>query len=151
MTRIPRSALILGLAGVLPFLWGACTVLIDPLREMSQGLAGRRFTGHVLLQGYGIVILSFMSGVVWGFATRAQGRAALTFYLLSVLPALWAFFLGSSPWPPTALIALALGFAGLLGVDRMAMAQGLAPDWWMSLRVLLTLIVVVCLLIGAFL
>jgi hypothetical protein len=41
---------------------------------------------------------------------------------------------------------LMTGFVGLLGLDWMFWRQGLAPLWWMHLRVLLTVVVVVCLL-----
>lgn len=149
MTRIPLSALMLGLAGLIPFLWGAITHAIPDLALWSTDRFGQRLTGRFLLQGYGIVILSFMSGVIWGFATRATGTVAATGYALSVLPALWAFFMGTGA-PAPALIALGAGFVGLLLVDWMFWTQGLAPDWWMALRGLLTGVVVVCLAVGAF-
>lgn len=149
MTRIPFSALVLGLAGLIPFLWGAITHAIPDLAQWSAGVLGQRFTGQFLLQGYGIVILAFMSGVIWGFATKATGSVATTGYVLSVLPALWAFFMGTGA-PAPALIALGAGFVGLLLIDWMFWKQGLAPDWWMALRGLLSAIVVACLAIGAF-
>lgn len=149
MTRIPLSALCLGLAGLLPFLLGALGVLVPAIADTTEQIAGRLYSGRPLLQGYGIVILAFMSGVIWGFATRATGAVATTGYALSVLPALWAFFMGTGA-PAPALIALAAGFIALLLIDWMFWKQGLTPPWWMHLRVLLTAIVVPCLLIGAF-
>lgn len=140
--RVPPAALLLGLAGVLPFAWGAMTVLTPALGEWSLGALGPRLTGRTLLLPYGAVILSFMSGVVWGFATRAEGRRAALLYGLSTLPALWAAFAGHSA------LALAPGFALLLLLDARAQAWGLAPPWWMRLRVLLTLLVVPLLLAG---
>lgn len=150
MTRIPTSALLLGLSGLIPFLWGAATHLSPELALWSTTTLGQRFTGSFLLQGYGIVILAFMSGVIWGFATRATGAVAATGYAFSVLPALWAFFMGTGA-PGPALIALGAGFIALLMLDRMFQSQGLAPEWWMALRLLLTTIVVLCLAVGAFL
>ena len=142
MTRIPRAPLLLGLAGVLPFAWGALTVLIPALGDWSWSTIGARLTGRTLLLLYGTVILSFMSGVNWGFATRAEGRHAAVLYALSTLPALWAVFLGFST------LLLALGFLALLLLDRHAQKAGLAPPWWMRLRLLLTALVVLCLLPG---
>ena len=142
MTRIPRAPLLLGLAGVLPFAWGALTVLIPALGDWSWSNIGARLTGRTLLLLYGTVILSFMSGVNWGFATRAEGRHAAVLYALSTLPALWAVFLGFST------LLLALGFLALLLLDRHARKAGLAPPWWMRLRLLLTALVVLCLLPG---
>ena len=140
MTAIPRPALWLGLAGLLPFLWGALTAHVPLL----GAFLGPRFMGAELLTGYGIVILAFMSGVIWGFATRADGARAATLYTLSVVPALWAFFFG-----PVSLWALAFGFVALLGIDAFVARHGLAPAWWMRLRLLLTGIVTVCLVVGA--
>ena len=142
MTRIPRAPLLLGLAGVLPFAWGALTVLIPALGDWSWSNVGARLTGRTLLLLYGTVILSFMSGVNWGFTTRAEGRHAAVLYALSTLPALWAVFLGFST------LLLALGFLALLLLDRHAQKAGLAPPWWMRLRLLLTALVVLCLLPG---
>ena len=144
--RVPLAALLLGLAGVVPFAWGALTILVPWLGDWSLGALGSRFTGRTLLVAYGTVILCFMLGTIWGFATRAGGdgrglRAGLLFGL-STVPALWAFFLGFSA------LALALGFAALLALDAHARRDGLAPPWWMRLRLLLTALVVLCLLPG---
>ena len=76
MKPVPRIALYLGLAGVLPFLWGALTLLSDPLARFGQSTFGARFVGPYVQLSYGIVILSFMSGALWGFAARARGSRA---------------------------------------------------------------------------
>jgi hypothetical protein len=144
MTRIPTVPLLLGLAGLIPFLWGAVTSVLPGL---GAGLLPGRFLGGTVLQVYGIVILSFMAGVIWGFGTRAEESQAGLFYALSVLPPIWAFLAASGATAP-ALMALAAGFVALLAVDWTAKRAGLAPAWWMSLRLLLTAIVVACLLVG---
>ncbi|SDX85100.1 DUF3429 domain-containing protein [Citreimonas salinaria] len=141
---IPRSALFLGLAGVLPFLWGALTVLYDPLAMWSQTTLGSRFTGPYVQLFYGAVLLSFMSGVLWGFATKAEGARAAAGYALSVLPALWAFFM-TGGGADAAGQSLVIGFLGLLLLDWQFWRRGLAPSWWMRLRGLLTALVVICL------
>lgn len=144
MTPIPRSALILGLAGLIPFVWGALNVAHPPSLQWDGGLLPPMFKGSYVSLTYGTVILSFMSGVLWGFATKATGREAAVGYALSVIPALWAFFMVNGQ-PGDAAVNLAAGFAGLLLLDWSFSRQGLAPDWWMRLRVLLTTIVLVCL------
>ena len=92
MSQIPRSALLLGLLGVLPFA-GASTYnkLQQDLSDVTIRVIGPRFVGPYVQLFYGAVILSFMSGVLWGFATRANGKQATLGYIFSVLPALWAF------------------------------------------------------------
>lgn len=149
MTPIPRAALLLGLAGLIPFLWGAATELVPPLADWAARSLGPRFIGPYVSLSYGTVILSFMSGVLWGFAARARGEAAAFGYALSVIPALWAFlFVGGGP--VSAAIFLAAGFAGLLGLDWLFWRQGLAPAWWLKLRGLLTVIVLACLAVPIF-
>lgn len=141
---IPRSALFLGLAGLLPFYWGAATMLIPGLAEWTIRTIGARFVGPFVSLQYGVVILAFMSGVVWGFATRARGGTAGILYAASTLPALWAFLVvGAGPTPSA--IYLMAGFVGLLGLDWTCWRHGLAPAWWMQLRLLLTAGVVIAL------
>jgi Protein of unknown function (DUF3429) len=147
MTPIPRSALILSMAGLIPFAWSAATMVSDPLATWGAQRLGPRFVGPYVGLAYGTVILSFMSGVLWGLATRTTGRQAAAGYALSVIPALWAFlFVGGGP--VSAAIWLAAGFVLVLMIDAMFAGQGLAPDWWLRLRVPLTAAVVACLLPG---
>lgn len=144
---IPRSALLLGLAGVLPFAWGALSTMLPDLALWGTKALGPRFVGPYVQLFYGAVILAFMSGVLWGFATKAEGAQATTGYALSVLPALWAFFM-TGGGPTSAGIYLIAGFLGLLALDVMFWRWGLAPPWWMKLRIVLTALVVLCLGIG---
>lgn len=139
---IPRPALLLGLAGLLPFIWGVVTLLLPALHSLTLGLIGPRFAGQSVLVGYGIVILAFMSGVLWGFAARGAEQS-WTGYSLSVTPALWAFFMVGDG--AGALWALIAGFVGLLAIEWEFSRRGLTPRWWMRLRVMLTSGVVLCL------
>jgi hypothetical protein len=150
MTAIPRTPLLLGLAGLIPFVWGAFTYLNPSLQAWGISQLGPRFVGPYIQLFYGSVILSFMSGVLWGFATKANGRQAAVGYSLSVLPALWAFFM-TGGGPVGAGTNLMFGFAGLLLLDAAFSRWGLTPEWWMPLRVLLTSIVLICLAVGVFL
>ena len=144
MTPIPRAALGLGLAGLIPFVWGAASQLFPGLAEIGTATAGPRFVGPYVSLAYGTVILSFMSGVLWGFATKTKGVAAAVGYALSVIPALWAFFMVNGQ-PGDAAVNLAAGFAGLILLDFSFARQGLAPAWWMRLRLILTAVVLACL------
>jgi Protein of unknown function (DUF3429) len=146
MTSIPRSALVLGLAGLIPFLWSAATHLSVPLASWAGGWMLPMYLGGYVGLTYGTIILSFMSGVLWGFATKAEPGRAGPFYALSVIPALWVFLMVTDA-SPEARIYLIAGFAGLLALDWTFWRQGLAPDWWMRLRGLLTAVVIVCLAI----
>ncbi|MGV6805350.1 MAG: DUF3429 domain-containing protein [Ruegeria sp.] len=150
MSGIPRAPLYLGLAGLIPFVWGALTLLSGGLNTWGSDLMGPRFVGPYVQLFYGQVILSFMSGVLWGFATKASGSRAAMCYTLSVLPALWAFFM-TGGGPIGAGANLMTGFLGLLLLDAAFWSWGLTPRWWLKLRVLLTAIVLICLSVGVFL
>jgi hypothetical protein len=152
-TRIPAAALLLGLAGLAPFIWGA--LLIVDLWPVEEALVPSFLTLPAVLEGdgrlimvrYGGIILPFMAGVLWGFATRASGWQGAACYALSVLPALWWFFMPGSG-VTSALVNLGIGFVALLLLDFMFQRWELAPPWWMILRVQLTLVVLICLGIG---
>ncbi|MDJ0824121.1 MAG: DUF3429 domain-containing protein [Rhodobacter sp.] len=146
-SRPPRPALILGFAGLIPFLWGAATLLSPPLAVFGAEQFGTRFVGPFVQISYGVIILSFMSGVLWGFATRTHGRLARNGYAASVVPALWAFlFVGSNP--DSAAWWLILGFGLILLIERWFARYGLTPAWWMPYRTVLTCVVVTCLAVG---
>ncbi len=141
MGGIPKMALALGLAGLIPFLWGALTMAAPMALPFMPGW----FAGEELIVRYGVVILCFMAGVFWGFAARAEGPGAAVVYVLSVIPALYILFnLGTSA-EGTAL-SLLIGFAGLLAIDWHCWRAGLAPGWWMRLRLPVTGVVMVTLL-----
>ena len=152
MTRPPLSAILLGAAGLLPFLWSVAVLrgwIGADMGDPADGgypliVAG---DGAAWLLSYGTIILSFMSGVLWGFATRAERGDMWWAFGLSVLPALWAFFNAGDT--AAQLTHVAWGFLGLLLLDGHYQRRGLAPGWWMTLRLPLTAVVVACLLIGA--
>jgi len=140
MRAIPPVALLLGLAGLIPFLWGALTVIRPELAIWGNTALGPRFVGPYVQLFYGAVIMAFMSGVLWGFAAKAEGPLSNVGYALSVIPALWAFFM-TGGGPVAAAMNLIIGFIGLLALDWHFWNAGLAPVWWLSLRVILTVVV----------
>jgi hypothetical protein len=125
----PRAAWWLGLLGIVPFFALALAAWIGGERvalAASRGVAA-----------YGAVILSFIGGAHWGFASVASrnGHASPDVRLLavSVLPSLcsWAALLLPLPW---CLAMLGIGFAAVLIIDRWATRVALAPEWWIALR-----------------
>ena len=146
MQTIPKPALWLGLAGLIPFLYGAAT-------HLAPDLAVTPLSGVAMIRLYGIVILCFMAGVLWGFAARAPEQT-WQLYVASVVPALLAFipamFLPEIYQGQGGVLLLLIGFVILLGIDNWFAGRGLTPDWWMKLRMLLTAIVCLCLIVGGF-
>lgn len=73
LSRIPRAALFLGYAGLLPFLWGAATDVFPGLAVWAGEYLPPMFLGAYLGLTYGTIILAFMVGALWGFAARGEG------------------------------------------------------------------------------
>jgi hypothetical protein len=145
--KIPTSALILGLAGLIPFFWGTATSLGFCLENSKLNWLSEEYTGASINLIYGTVILAFMSGVLWGFATNVSDKEGQLDLILSVLPALWAFFtfngILSNPF-----ISLIIGFLGVFVIDMRFYYWQMTPEWWLSLRSILTLFVIICLSIN---
>ena len=145
--KIPTGALILGLSGVLPFAWGAVTLLSEEAFNFGIENFGARFVGPLIQLSYGVIILCFMSGVLWGFATKMDEKNGSLGYILSVLPVLWAFLsMGRGPISDT--ISLIVGFLAVLLIDRHFYLIKLTPLWWMNLRIPLTFLVISLLGLG---
>ena len=144
MTRIPITALILGLAGVIPFAFPLAAAILITSDDY-----------HILWKTlqlfYALTILSFMAGALWGFAAKAGDRLG---YALSTLPALYGFSMTGMIWfgivtTSESLFLMALGFLVILLLDRRAAGLAQAPEWWMPLRIILTTLVVLSLIGGA--
>lgn len=140
---IPRPALLLGWLGVLPFAASCLGVVAGSARTAE--LASQ------VLVVYATVIVSFMGGVQWGLAMIAPdgGSATLPRRLaISTLPALAAFVMAALP-VQSAMLGLAAVFCALLAYDAVTVRAGVAPRWYLALRVQLTAAVVLCLILAA--
>jgi hypothetical protein len=139
--RIPRAALILGSAGALPFL---------ALAAMhAGGMRSGPFPAPILaLTAYGAVILSFLGGVRWGAALRdGFVRRQAWLFGFSVLPALAAWIaLLLNERQALALLVLCMLAQGGFDLWSSRRRQETLPEWYGSLRLLLTGIVCASLL-----
>ncbi|MEL7542589.1 MAG: DUF3429 domain-containing protein [Pseudomonadota bacterium] len=150
-TMIPRTALLLGWAGVLPF------AALSVMSVWGDVVTSSRAIGALL--NYAAVILGFMSGVQWGIAMLTRYRDAgpgtvndipadgwrMT---ISVVPALAGFAALLVPSDFCALAILVTSFAALLGFDLLTVQRAAAPAWYGRLRVQLTGAVVLFLLLA---
>jgi hypothetical protein len=131
LSSTPLPALILGLAGLLPFI-GISAVLLATTSSLYAWWL------ETLAQ-YASVILAFVGALHWGFAMRCNpnGMQAWIRYAWGVLPSLLGWLALQFP------VWIALRFeAGALilcyVVDR-CFAKGFgAPSWFLPLRLLLT-------------
>ena len=142
MKKIPNSALILGLSGLIPFFWGAVTSLDFVAENLKLTGFSEEYIGSRINLIYGTIILAFMSGILWGFAANVEDKRRPVGLILSVLPALWAFFTfnGTLINPVMSLI---IGFLGVFAIDVRFYYWQLTPEWWLSLRSILTLCVII--------
>lgn len=131
-----RMAWALGLLGLIPFMVMTALFLY----------AGRNFIAFPQLvlgfSGYSATILAFLGGIRWGLGL-IPGHHRRRILLLSVLPALvgWILLFVPIPW---SFACFAVAFA-LLGVwDRLAARGRTFPRWFSLLRVVLTVVVVLC-------
>lgn len=136
--RLPFPVLALGFAGLLP-------PLVSILLRLAGSVPLDPTTVSLLLAAamlYGGLILSFIGGIWWGVACARRDGAALRPWLtLAVMPTLIALAaLVASMFNPRvggAMLAVAL-VATLLG-DRRLVQNRMVPDWWMRLRMPLSL------------
>jgi hypothetical protein len=148
VTGVPRAAVIWGLLGLLPFLYGAALTLTAPETLPTLGLFDSSPAGGAhILERFGAAILAFMGGCLWGFSSAGR-RPTLVLLGGSAIPAFIAF-VAIQPNPALSCIWLAFGFVVLQGLDVLYSRAGVAPDYWLSLRLPLTAVVMACLLIGA--
>ncbi|WP_151717364.1 DUF3429 domain-containing protein [Gemmobacter serpentinus] len=133
---IPRGAAIFGIIGIVPFLAGASLARWPIVNPTLTALAKDDW----LLLHYGTVILCFLSGVLWGFATRTEGREAGFAYTFAVLPAIFAAT-ALLPLHPYRVEAMILGYTATLLIDFWFWNEGIAPMWWMRFRAILTVVV----------
>jgi hypothetical protein len=125
---VPTAALVLGIAGLIPFATGAVMAFLD---QPWNGV-----TGGEVVRTYGAIILAFMGGTQWGAALR-DTASLWARYGYAVLPALIA-------WPVLLLPAvdglvwLVAGFVFVYVLDEWMRFRGWLPGWYMRLRRLLT-------------
>ena len=129
--EVPRPALVLGFAGLVPFVLPGLGVWLTgpPLVNLL----------HTLLISYGMVIAGFMAGAQWGFGSLGEldDRARRRILSMSVVPALvaWGGAFSPFPWPYAFLLA---AFAMVLSFDLTLVREGRAPAWYPQLRLPLT-------------
>ena len=128
--RPPLAPLVLGLAGLLPAAFAAALGWF--------AAPDLQATGVQLGITYAALILSYLGGMWWGIAVTRAGPDGLWGLLgLAVVPSLFALgcLLLAGAQPALAATLLAMAILATLPVDALLQGAGLAPAWWMRLRV----------------
>ena len=136
----PAPALWLGLGSLVPLYLGAAAMLFG-----SIGLA---VNAYLHLVHYAAVLLGFQGALHWGLAIagamhgRAFGWRPYVWGAAAVVLAWLALAMAS---PLFRLGTLMIGYSALFSADLAAVADGLAPSWYKSLRKLLTVAALIAL------
>ncbi|MCG7895198.1 MAG: DUF3429 domain-containing protein [Candidatus Thiodiazotropha taylori] len=128
-----KAVRLYGFGGVLPFLLAAAGLHITS-GEFDT------FFAHAFL-AYGAVILSFIGAVHWGFILKTeQVEQAGKLLAIGVIPSLVGW--GGLLLPPLyTLILFTFAFPSLFIYERFTQIGSLLPEWYMKLRLQLTIIV----------
>lgn len=117
----------LGYAGVLPVAGLLLAAWINPAWQQPS---------MTFASSYAALILSFIGGIHWGFATSGIGSAKT--FAISVIPSLWAWAALACPAAYT-LGALIIGLIVFLIYERNSELARSFPSWYLPLRLRLTL------------
>ncbi|KAL2823907.1 hypothetical protein BDW59DRAFT_148187 [Aspergillus cavernicola] len=153
LEAVPKDALYLGMAGVIPYVATSLQTVYLAYEINRAAVAGdglifsgqsAEFMLHILepIQiGYGAVILSFLGAVHWGFEWAGYGgRFGYRRYAAGVIAPAVA-------WPTLllpiehALITQFLAFTFLYYNDARASVKGITPPWYSMYRFVLTFVV----------
>jgi hypothetical protein len=149
VSRIPVAAAFLGAAGLIPFVYAMVMLFIDEGTLPTFGVVPSDPAGGVhILWTLGAILLGFMGGCLWGFASAPGREPTLVLLGTAAVPAVLAF-LAIRPDPALSCLWLAFGFVVLQAIDVAMQRAGVTPGYWLQLRLPLTAGVVACLLAGA--
>ena len=136
MSGNESTAKTLGYAGLIPFVifsagsWTALPYISDSTQ---------------ILIAYAAIILSFMGAIHWGIAISNADKHRSKSLVVSIVPALVAWLALLLP-EIFALAILFVGFILLITYDLAVAKSQVLPDWYISMRIRLTLIVTLCLI-----
>lgn len=141
---LPPIAMLLGIAGLIPFFVCSLGALagLPPYAEQSL----------VALAAYGAVVLAFLGGVHWGFGLDEAGspsseiqRARFGFGVLPALLGWVALLITFLGYARSALVVLLIGFVLTTVMEARGSRGGYVPKGYMGLRWVLTAVVIVLL------
>jgi hypothetical protein len=140
---VARLAILVGIAGLVPFIAGVVGLFALPANSVA-------ILGWFYLYSAGI--LAFMGGIYWTMALQLENRSYPQSPLVTMLLS-QVFFVGAGLGlllhTPQKILLYTVAFALLYLVDARWMRQ-YWPAWYLKLRLLLTVVVLLCqLTVGA--
>ena len=134
--KISGTAFALGYAGALPFIF-LVILQWQGYEPMQNGLN--------LIYFYGCIILSFLGAPHWGYilaiADKGKTKNLAGRLVIGVIPSLIAFF-SITVSEIDRLLIIGSSFIFVYVIDSILFRQQIVPNWFLPLRLRLTLIVV---------
>lgn len=143
MISVARLAVLVGLAGLVPFVLGTAGLFLIPASSVA-------ILAWFYLYSAGI--LAFMGGIYWTIAMQLENRTYPQSPLVTMLLSQLFFVaagLGLLLQTPHKILLYSLAFLMLYLVDARWM-RAYWPGWYLKLRLFLTTVVVACQLTVAF-
>lgn len=130
----------LGGLGIIPFVAGAaCSCFLGCDDWFS--------VDYLVL--YAAIVASFLGAVHWGVAITTPSETSVTEMVYSVVPSVLSWLVVIFSKGALSLLALLVIFVVTLVEDYRIGVKDLLPNWYVRLRIILTLAVCACLLIAA--
>lgn len=137
MIAVSRLAIVVGIAGLLPFLAAILGLFMMPAKSIA-------IISYFYLYSAGI--LAFMAGIYWPLAMQLENRCYPISPLVTMLLS-QVFFISAGIGlllPVAAQIVLyTVAYLGLYVVDARWM-RSYWPEWYLRLRLALTAVVLLC-------
>ena len=132
--KIPISPLLFGLGGTLPFI-----LLSFSIWTASYEL---KLIALFNLINYSIIILSFVGAIHWGAAMIREDKN-YKWYFISIMPSLlsWFLIMGFITNYLIIFLVLMILFLIMFFIDVKAVKNKILPQWYLSLRKVITIIV----------
>ena len=135
---IPQTPFVLGSLGLVPF------VLTALIKVSGDGTDAGLVNSLAALSTkyflpYALSIVSFMAAIHWSWAMTNQNFRLGYFSAIGITLITWAFHNTLMVYP-AAFLAILLG-------DFLASRRGIAPAWYLPLRLYLTIVVLASLLV----
>lgn len=138
-----KNAVVLGFSGLIPFIALLAATIFGPM-ELRENYA-------LWLSQYAAIICTFVGAFHWGIALHSDRIEAETWrFAYSVMPALFAWLALQLP-TALALRSLAACLIICLAVDALLQKQQSWPQWFLRLRISLTVIAATILLAASML
>lgn len=134
---LPRVAIILGRAGLLPFCAGPLAIYLDPHHAQLYG---------AMLASYALAIISFLVGIWWGLALIRRSAGTLVLSNAIVVIAFFGQVLLSSAG---FFLLCALLYPATVWVERSQSLFRPQPTYYAHMRLQLTVVATATLLLCA--